>query len=155
MTGDRKRRQNTALGGGKTAHIRQQLVLLCPALVSMQMACFDTSLMATAVGPPTSSGQAGPRPAVLVQPDGKIVLAGESNAGFTVARYLPARSCIASRDLDGDGCSDLCFAKGIGTAPLRSFGTAPVLYRPTPRTGGLHADRRTDPVYRGTVSQVP
>jgi uncharacterized delta-60 repeat protein len=64
--------------------------------------------------------------AVLVQPDGKIVLAGESNAGFTVARYLPGvlhRTCRPVSDFDNDGRSDLAFYRGEGNWNLFGIGT--------------------------------
>ena len=51
--------------------------------------------------------------AVLLQPDGKIILAGEStNDGFAVARLIPAslsRTCRPVGDFSGDGKSDLAF----------------------------------------------
>ena len=51
--------------------------------------------------------------AVLLQPDGKIILAGEStNGGFAVARYLSASlslSCRPVADFTGDGKSDPAF----------------------------------------------
>jgi uncharacterized delta-60 repeat protein len=47
--------------------------------------------------------------ALLLQPDGKIVLAGQSDGGFAVARYIPASLSLTCRpvaDFNGDGKSD-------------------------------------------------
>lgn len=50
--------------------------------------------------------------AILIQPDGKIVLAGESGGGFTVTRFVPTvlnNVCSPVSDFDGDGKSDLAY----------------------------------------------
>jgi uncharacterized delta-60 repeat protein len=49
---------------------------------------------------------------LIIQPDGKIVLAGDSAAGFSVARYLPITAnnpCRPVADFNGDGKSDLAY----------------------------------------------
>ena len=54
---------------------------------------------------------------LLIQPDGKIVLAGDSGAGFSVARYIPAtasRTCRPVSDFNGDGKSDLGYFNNNG-----------------------------------------
>jgi len=49
---------------------------------------------------------------VLLQPDGKIILAGESDAWFTAVRYLSvalAHACRPAVDFNGDGKSDIAY----------------------------------------------
>ncbi len=52
---------------------------------------------------------------VLLQPDGKIILAGQSDGGFAVARYIPGAINFACRpvaDFTGDGRSDIAYFDG-------------------------------------------
>ncbi|HEX8287321.1 MAG TPA: hypothetical protein VF556_04965 [Pyrinomonadaceae bacterium] len=62
---------------------------------------------------------------VLIQPDGKILLVGESRSGstsnsstFTLARYVPqsaSKTCRPVSDFNGDGKSDLAIYDDLGT----------------------------------------
>ena len=54
---------------------------------------------------------------VLIQPDGKILLAGESDGGSTIARYISStlnNTCRPFSDFNGDGKSDLAYFNNLG-----------------------------------------
>ncbi|PYS97918.1 MAG: hypothetical protein DMF63_17845 [Acidobacteria bacterium] len=53
---------------------------------------------------------------ILLQPDGKIILAGQSDGGFAVARYIPASLSLTCRpvaDFNGDGKSDPAYFSNL------------------------------------------
>ena len=84
---------------------------------------------------------------ILIQPDGKIVLAGESGGGFTVARFVPSvlnNVCRPISDFDGDGKSDLAYFNNSGEwKHINSAGGGGTVF------WGLNTDRLVPGDYNG------
>jgi uncharacterized delta-60 repeat protein len=92
---------------------------------------------------------------LLMQPDGKIVLAGYSNDGgsFAVARYIPGTAnnpCRPVSDFNGDGKSDLAYFTTTGnwfyrsslngSTQSRGWGQGTEIIVPADYNGDCHTD---------------